>query len=149
MPGGRNWSSLSQSSAPGRRDTRESLVNDSTPFVINIAEKLAGFSDHWNPRIIGRYNGNEIRVAKVEGEFTWHSHAETDEMFLVISGDFAIEFREGLTKLAPGEMIVVPKGVEHRPVANGECQILMLDREGEPNTGGSPSEYTREALGTI
>jgi mannose-6-phosphate isomerase-like protein (cupin superfamily) len=122
---------------------------DSPPTPINLAEKLASFSDHWNPRIVGRCNGIEVRVAKVEGEFTWHSHADSDELFLVISGDFAIEFRDGMTRLAPGEMIVVPKGVEHRPIANGECAILMLDREGEPNTGSSPSEYTREKLSTI
>jgi mannose-6-phosphate isomerase-like protein (cupin superfamily) len=121
----------------------------SSPQPIDIVEKLASFSDHWNPRIIGRYNGNEVRVAKVDGEFTWHSHADSDELFLVLSGDFAIEFRDGLTKVAPGEMIVVPKGVEHRPVANGECRILMLDREGEPNTGTSPSAYTRTTLETI
>jgi len=117
--------------------------------VIDIAGKLASFSDHWNPRIVARYNGNEVRVAKVEGEFTWHSHEGTDELFLVLGGDFGIEFRDGLTKLAPGEMIVVPAGTEHRPVANGECAILMLDREGEPNTGASPSAYTREKLETI
>jgi mannose-6-phosphate isomerase-like protein (cupin superfamily) len=121
----------------------------SAPTPVNLAEKLAGFSDHWNPRIVARYNGNEVRVAKVEGEFTWHSHAESDELFLVLSGDFAIEFRDGLTRLAPGEMIVVPKGTEHRPVAKGECQILVLDREGEPNTGASPSHYTRDRLETI
>ena len=119
------------------------------PPVVNIAEKLASFSDHWNPRIIGRYNCNEVRVAKVEGEFTWHSHADSDELFLVVSGDFGIAFRDGLRKLAPGEMIVVPKGVEHKPIANGECEILMLDREGEPNTGVNPSEYTRDRLETI
>ena len=116
---------------------------------VNLAEKFASFSDHWNPRIIGRYNGNEIRIAKVEGEFTWHSHSETDELFLVLSGDFAIEFRDGLRWLAPGELIVVPRGTEHRPIANGECQILMLDREGEPNTGETPSDYTRASLETI
>ena len=120
-----------------------------SPAAINLAAKLAGFSDHWNPRIVGRYNGNEIRVAKVEGEFTWHSHAETDELFLCLSGDFAIEFRDGLRRLAPGELMVVPKGVEHKPVAKGECHILMLDREGEPNTGANPSEYTRATLQSI
>ncbi|WP_114950834.1 cupin domain-containing protein [Sphingosinicella terrae] len=119
------------------------------PSVVNLAEKLAAFSDQWNPRIVGRYNGNEIRVAKVEGEFTWHSHAETDELFLCLSGDFAIAFRDGLRKLAPGEMIVVPKGTEHKPVARGECHILMLDREGEPNTGANPSEHTRATLESI
>jgi mannose-6-phosphate isomerase-like protein (cupin superfamily) len=116
---------------------------------VNLAEKFASFSDHWNPRIVGRYNGNEIRIAKVEGEFTWHSHSETDELFLVVSGDFGIEFRDGLRRLAPGELIVVPRGTEHRPIANGECQILMLDREGEPNTGETPSDYTRASLETI
>ena len=119
------------------------------PDPVNIAAKLATFSDHWNPRIVGRCNGNEVRVAKVEGEFSWHSHAETDELFLCLTGDFAIEFRDGVRKLAPGELIVVPKGVEHKPVANGECHLLLLDREGEPNTGGQPSEFTREALQTI
>ena len=119
------------------------------PAAINLAEKLAGFSDHWNPRIVGRYNGNEVRIAKVEGEFSWHSHEGSDELFLVLSGDFGIEFRDGLRKLAPGELIVVPAGTEHRPVANGECAILMLDREGEPNTGVNPSEYTREKLETL
>jgi len=116
---------------------------------VNLSEKFASFSDHWNPRIIGRYNGNEIRIAKVEGEFTWHSHSETDELFLVVSGEFAIEFRDGLRQLAPGELIVVPRGTEHRPIATGECQILMLDREGEPNTGETPSYYTRARLETI
>ena len=119
------------------------------PSAINLNEKFASFSDHWNPRIVGRYNGNEIRVAKVEGAFSWHSHADSDELFLVVSGDFSIEFRDGTRRLAPGEMIVVPRGTEHRPIANGECQILMLDREGEPNTGVNPSDYTRARLETI
>ncbi|WP_129792757.1 cupin domain-containing protein [Sphingosinicella sp. CPCC 101087] len=121
----------------------------SPPAVINLSERFDSFSDHWNPRIVGRYNGNEIRIAKVEGEFTWHSHAETDELFLVISGDFAIEFRDGVKRIAAGEMVVVPKGVEHRPIANGECRILMLDAEGEPNTGANPSAYTRQTLETL
>ena len=124
-------------------------VTSVPPSVINLAEKLASFSDHWNPRIVGRYNGNEVRIAKVDGEFTWHSHADSDELFLVLSGDFGIEFRDGLTRIVPGEMIVVPAGTEHRPVAKGECHILMLDREGEPNTGESPSAYTRAKLETI
>ena len=119
------------------------------PAVINLAEKLASFSDHWNPRIVARCNGNEVRLAKVEGEFSWHDHAESDELFLCLSGDFAIEFRDGLTPVRPGEMIVVPKGVEHRPVARGEAHVLLLDREGEPNTGASPSAYTRIQLESI
>jgi mannose-6-phosphate isomerase-like protein (cupin superfamily) len=125
------------------------MGDNAAPEVVNLATNLASFSDHWNPRIIGHYNGNEIRIAKVDGEFTWHSHAESDELFFVISGDFGIELRDGLRKVAPGEMIVVPAGTEHRPVANGECAIVMLDREGEPNTGGTPSDYTRAKLETI
>lgn len=117
--------------------------------VVNLAEKLSAFSDHWNPRIVANYNGNEVRIAKVEGAFTWHAHADTDELFFCLSGDFAIELRDSVRKLAPGDLLVVPKGTEHRPVANGECHILMLDREGEPNTGASPSEYTRAHLETL
>jgi mannose-6-phosphate isomerase-like protein (cupin superfamily) len=122
---------------------------ETSPRLVNLAEKFAAFSDHWNPRIIGRYNGNEVRIAKVDGEFTWHSHIDSDELFLVISGDFGIEFRDGLVRLAPGEIIIVPAGTEHKPVANGECAILVLDREGEPNTGTSPSAFTRDKLETI
>jgi mannose-6-phosphate isomerase-like protein (cupin superfamily) len=116
---------------------------------INIAAKLATFGDHWNPRIIGKYNDNELRLAKLKGDFTWHSHAETDELFLVISGELGIEFRDGVRRLQPGEAIVVPKGVEHRPFAEEECAVLVIDREGEPNTGVNPSEMTRDALEAI
>lgn len=119
------------------------------PDVINLAAKLAAFSDHWNPRIVGRYNGNELRVAKLQGEFTWHRHADTDELFMVLSGDLAIEFRDGVRHLSAGDVLVVPRGVEHRPVAKQECSVLLLDREGEPNTGLDPSEYTRATLETI
>jgi len=121
----------------------------SAPTVINIAEKLGKFSDHWNPRIVDRYNGNEVRVSKLLGEFTWHSHADTDELFLVLNGSLKIEFRDTVRTINAGEMIVVPRGVEHRPVADEECQILIMDREGESNTGTSQSEYTRERLEEI
>lgn len=119
------------------------------PNIISLSEKLAGFSDHWNPRIAGRYNGNEIRLAKLLGDFTWHSHAETDELFLVISGELCIEFRDGIRRLQAGEMIVVPNGTEHRPFADAECHIMLMDYAGEPNTGGHPSERTRETLEEI
>ena len=120
---------------------------DAAPTVVNLAEKLALFSDHWNPRIVGRYNGNEVRVSKLKGEFIWHSHAETDELFLVLKGQLNIEFRDGVRTLGPGEFLVVPKGVEHRPVAPEEVELLIMDREGEPNTGAEPvSALTREKL---
>ncbi|MBX9881644.1 MAG: cupin domain-containing protein [Sphingomonas sp.] len=120
-----------------------------TPGIVALSEKLAQFHDHWNPRIVAHYNGNEVRLAKVQGDFTWHAHAETDELFLVVSGELGIEFRDGVRRLTPGELIVVPKGTEHRPFAEGECHILIMDREGEPNTGVNPSELTRESLETI
>ena len=120
-----------------------------TPTIINIAAKLATFSDHWNPRIIANYNGNEVRVAKLLGEFTWHSHADTDEMFMVISGELGLSFRDGDRRFGPGEIVVVPKGVEHKPFAEKECHILIMDKEGEPNTGINPSEYTRKVLEAI
>jgi mannose-6-phosphate isomerase-like protein (cupin superfamily) len=118
----------------------------SAPDVIAIGEKLSAFSDHWNPRIVGKYNDNELRLAKVKGDFTWHSHAETDELFFVLRGNLGIEFRDGVRRIAAGEMIVVPKGTEHRPFAEEEVHMLFIDREGEPNTGGTPSERTRATL---
>lgn len=119
------------------------------PAVINIADKLAAFADHFNPRIIGRYNDNELRVAKVLGAFTWHHHADSDEIFMVISGELDVEFRNGKQRLHPGEMIVVPAGIEHRTVADSECHILIINRAGEPNTGVNPSELTRKVLEEI
>ena len=120
-----------------------------TPTTVNLAEKLALFSDHWNPRIVGRYNGNEVRVSKLKGEFVWHSHAETDELFLVLKGRLIIEFRDGVRTLGPGEFLVVPKGVEHRPVAPEEVELLIMDREGEPNTGALVNELTRAKLESL
>lgn len=119
------------------------------PFVISLAEKLVAVPDYWNPRIIAGYNGNEVRIARVRGDFTWHAHADSDEMFLVISGELGIEFRDGIRRLKAGEMIVVPRGTEHRPFADEDCEIMMLDREGEPNTGVNPSAMTRATLEVI
>jgi mannose-6-phosphate isomerase-like protein (cupin superfamily) len=119
------------------------------PGIVNLADKLGRFSDHWNPRIVGRYNGNEVRVSKLKGEFVWHSHAETDELFLVLKGRLTIEFRDGVRTLGPGEFLVVPRGVEHRPVAPEEVELLIMDREGEPNTGEIVSALTRSRLETL
>ncbi|WP_068072996.1 cupin domain-containing protein [Novosphingobium lentum] len=117
--------------------------------AINLAEKLGAFSDHWNPRIIAQYNGNEIRVAKIAGEFSWHSHADTDELFLVLSGELVIDLRDGEIRLSPGEMAVIPRGTEHRPRAASEAHILLIDREGASNTGDQPSQFTRATLQRI
>jgi mannose-6-phosphate isomerase-like protein (cupin superfamily) len=103
---------------------------------VNIPEKLASFSDHWAPRIVARYNGNEVRLVKVEGEFIWHSHAETDELFLVLDGTLDMELRDRTVTLEAGELFVVPKGTEHRPCArNGEVKLLLIDPKDLPNTG--------------
>jgi mannose-6-phosphate isomerase-like protein (cupin superfamily) len=119
------------------------------PQRIRLSDKLASFSDHWNPRIVGRYNGNELRVAKLQGEFTWHSHADTDELFLVVSGRLMMQFRDGVEVLEPGDAIVVPRGVEHCPAADGECHVLLIDREGTLNTGDADDPRARHKLDTI
>jgi mannose-6-phosphate isomerase-like protein (cupin superfamily) len=103
---------------------------------VNIPEKLASFSDHWAPRIVARYNENEVRLVKVEGEFIWHSHADTDELFLVLDGTLDMELRDRTVTLEAGELFVVPKGTEHRPCArNGEVKLLLIDPKDLPNTG--------------
>ena len=103
---------------------------------VNIPEKLASFSDHWAPRIVARYNDNEVRLVKVEGEFIWHQHDDTDELFLVLDGTLEMELSERTVTLEPGELFVVPRGTEHRPCArNGEVKLLLIDPKDLPNTG--------------
>ena len=121
----------------------------SAPAVIGLIDKLATFADTWNPRIIGRYNDCELRVARLEGAFQWHRHVETDELFFVVDGMLRMEFRDGERMLHPGDLLVVPRGMEHRPVAEPTCSVLLIDREGEPNTGSNPSERTREHLESL
>src|SRR5262245_39799312 len=98
--------------------------------AINLQEKLGKFSDHWAPRIISQFNDYHIKIAKVQGEFVWHDHKETDELFLVLDGSFKIMFRDGEVNLTPGEMFIVSKGVEHKPVAEKECHILLIEPAG-------------------
>ena len=103
---------------------------------VNLAEKLASFSDHWAPRIVARYNDNEVRLVKVEGEFIWHQHDDSDELFLVIEGALDIELRDRTVHLQPGELFVVPRGTEHRPASrSGETKLLLIDPRDMPNTG--------------
>jgi mannose-6-phosphate isomerase-like protein (cupin superfamily) len=106
---------------------------DSRP--IDLAEKLSTFSEQWSPKIVADYNGNDVIVVKVQGEFVWHSHPETDDFFLVLKGRLRIEMRDGDVMLGPGQLFVVPKGVEHRPVAEEETHILLIEPAGTPNTG--------------
>ena len=124
-------------------------ISDPSPETIRLTQKSALIADHWNPRIIARYNGNEVRLVKIQGAFTWHHHVNSDELFLVLEGSFEMEFRDKVETLTAGDMIVVPRGVEHRPRAQQECLLLILDQEGEPNTGENPSHMTREELSTL
>ena len=103
---------------------------------VNIPEKFESFSDHWAPRIVARYNDNEVRLVKVEGEFIWHKHEETDELFLILEGTLEMEMRDRTVTLDAGELFVVPRGTEHRPCArNGEVKMLLIDPKDMPNTG--------------
>lgn len=111
--------------------------------AINLAAKLASFADQWSPKIIAQFNDYHLKLAKIKGEFIWHTHTETDEVFFVIEGEMRIEFRHERTKLSQGELCVVPKGVEHKPVAKEECQILLIDRAGTLNTGDVVGERTK------
>jgi mannose-6-phosphate isomerase-like protein (cupin superfamily) len=102
---------------------------------INLAEKLASFSQHFSPRTVTRFNDCDVMVVKVLGEFVWHKHDDTDDFFLVLEGTLDIERRDRTVTLGPGELCVVPKGVEHRPVAREEAHILLIEPTGTPNTG--------------
>ncbi len=102
---------------------------------VNLAAKLATFAETWSPRVVARYNGDDVMVVKALGEFVWHSHPDTDDLFLVLSGEIDIELRERTVTLGPGELFVVPAGVEHRPVARAEAHLLLIEPAGTPNTG--------------
>ena len=102
---------------------------------INLAEKLSKFKDLWSPKIVAAFNGHDVMVVKVNGEFNWHSHPDTDDFFLVLSGRLTIQMRDGDVVLGPGEMYVVPKGVEHCPRADEETHLVIIEPAGTPNTG--------------
>lgn len=103
---------------------------------VNLSEKFALFSEQWSPKIVARFNSNEIRLCKLEGEYHWHHHSGTDELFLVVEGVLEIDFEHGTERLRPGEMVVVPAGTEHRPRAvDGEAKVFVMDAEGTPNSG--------------
>ncbi len=117
-----------------------------TPTPINLAQKFSLFSEQWVPKIIAKFEDYHFKLAKLEGDFVWHSHPESDEAFLVLGGSLRIDFRDGAVTLNAGEMLVVPKGVEHKPFAASECQVMVLVRAGTVNTGDAPeSGLTSEA----
>jgi mannose-6-phosphate isomerase-like protein (cupin superfamily) len=103
--------------------------------AINLAQKLSLFSEYFAPKVIASFNGHDVMVVKLKGEFVWHSHPDTDDFFLVLQGRLTIQLRDGDVHLGPGELFVVPKGVEHRPVANEEVHLLLIEPKGTPNTG--------------
>jgi len=111
--------------------------------TINLADKLATFSDYWSPRTVAQFNGHDVMVVKVKGEFVWHNHDDTDDFFLVLKGRLDIELRDRTVTLGPGEMFVVPKGVDHRPVARDEAHLLLIEPAGTPNTGDAATAAPR------
>lgn len=114
----------------------------STPEPISLAEKLAAVREHWSPHIVGELNGQHVKVVKIRGAFVWHHHEHEDELFLVHRGRFRMEFRDRAVELGPGEMIIVPRGVEHRPVADDEAEIVLFEPASTLNTGNVVNERT-------
>ena len=112
---------------------------------INLEEKFAKFSEAWSPRIIGELNGQHVKLARLQGEFEWHHHEEEDELFLVIEGHLQMQLRDGTVELGPGELCIVPKGVEHKPVAPGMAKVLLFEPVTTLNTGTAESERTVKA----
>ena len=114
--------------------------------AINLEDKLAQFAEHWQPRVVGRFNGHDLMVVKVRGEFVWHQHDDTDDFFLVLKGRVTIRMHEGDVSLGPGEIFVVPRGVQHCPVAAEEAHILLIEPSGTPNTGNAATAAARRAI---
>ncbi len=112
------------------------------PTVINFQEKLNNFSEHFSPKIIAQMNDYHFKLVKPRGDFVWHSHAHTDEAFIVIAGELAVDFRDGRINLKPGEMVVVPKGIEHKPYAQHECHVLLVEPAETVNTGDAGGSLT-------
>jgi mannose-6-phosphate isomerase-like protein (cupin superfamily) len=113
---------------------------------VNLADKLATFTERWSPRTVAILNGHDIMVVKVEGEFVWHKHDDTDDFFLVLEGTLDIELRDRVVTLGPGELFVVPCGVEHRPVGRGEVHLLLIEPTGTPNTGDRATAAPRRIV---
>jgi mannose-6-phosphate isomerase-like protein (cupin superfamily) len=114
--------------------------------AINLAEKLSTFSELWQPRVVGQFNGHDLIVAKLKGEFVWHKHDDTDDFFLVLHGRIKIRMRKGDVSVGPGEVFVVPKGAEHCPVAEEEAHILLIEPTGTPNTGNAATAAPRRVI---
>ena len=114
--------------------------------AINLEAKLALFSELWSPKIVSAFNGHDVMVVKLKGEFVWHSHPDTDDFFLVLKGNLTIRLRDGDVHLGPGDLYVVPKGVEHCPVARDEVHLLLIEPAGTPNTGDAATAVAKETI---
>lgn len=112
--------------------------------AINFAEKLSHVQDHWSPRVIAELNNYQFKLAKLKGEFVWHQHDDTDEAFIVMHGQLAIELEDQVVNLAEGEMFIVPRGVSHKPIAEEECHVLLIEPRGVVNTGEADTELTAQ-----
>lgn len=113
--------------------------------AVNFQEKLSRFGEHWSPKIIAQMNELQFKLVKIQGDFVWHSHPETDEVFVVVTGEMVIDFRDGQVKLGEGELFVVPRGVEHKPFAAAECHLLLVEPAGTVNTGNAGGDMTAPA----
>jgi len=113
---------------------------------VNLAEKFARFSAHWQPKVVGELNGQHVKLVKFQGPFTWHHHEHEDELFLVVRGRFRMEFRDHAVELEQGELLIVPRGVEHRPVADEEVEVLLFEPAGTLNTGNVRDALTQADL---
>ena len=109
---------------------------------INLAQKLSKITDHWQPRVVAELNDYQFKLVKIEGDFVWHSHADTDEAFIVVEGELRIDFRDGAVTLGPGEMYVVKKGIQHKPFAAREVKLMLIEPRGVTNTGDAGGERT-------
>lgn len=116
---------------------------------VNLEQKLSIFSDHWSPKIVGGLNGQHVKLAKLKGEFVWHKHDHEDELFFVIKGSFKMEYRDRTVVVNENEFLIVPKGVEHRPVADEEVSIMLFEPASTLNTGDAKSELTKHDLDRI
>ena len=116
---------------------------------INLAEKLSKFSDHYNPRIAGELNGQQVKLVKFKGEFIWHHHENEDELFYVVKGSFEMHFRDKVVTINEGEFIIVPRGIEHKPVAENEVEVMLFEPATTLNTGNTENKLTRKKLDRI
>ena len=150
-------SARNQNCRPPRWDSRRAVQAEAaapeaasagSPRVekVNLAEKFARFSAHWTPKVVGELNGQHVKLAKLLGPFVWHHHESEDELFLVVKGRLRIEFRDKTVELEPGELLIIPRGVEHRPVADEEVQVLLFEPASTLNTGNVQGALTAEHL---